>query len=102
MACAIGDLRFDFGCLCVAERILQRFPCDAVNVVAKDWMQLPRCTLHRNAERCWAAFAISGAAALFTQRCHSLAQFVGYGGGGTQSLNGIATPNAGLVSTIDI
>ena len=100
-AFAIGDLGFDFACLCVAERISQRFARNAVDVVAKDWMQVPRRALYRNAKRRRAASAITGAAEFFTQRGQSLRQFVGNGCGGTQILNRIATFDDGLVGSIE-
>src|SRR5471030_52308 len=71
-AFAVSDLRFDFGCLCVPERILQRFARNAVHVVAKDWMQFPRCTLHGNAQRRRAATTPKDAAGLFTKSGDSL------------------------------
>ena len=49
-AFAIRDVGFDLACLCVAERIHQRFARDAVDIVAEDGMQLPRRALYRNAE----------------------------------------------------
>ena len=50
-ALGIGDVGFDFLCLGVAASIQQRFPGDAVNVVAKDGMQLPGGAFYRDSKR---------------------------------------------------
>src|SRR5438876_3774952 len=49
---AVCDLRFDFTCLRMAERIAQRLARNAVNVVPEDGMQVARCALYGNEKRC--------------------------------------------------
>src|ERR1700730_8583977 len=80
---AVRDIRFDFICLCMPERISQRLARYAVNVVAKDRMQFSRSALYRNAERRGTPLTIVGAGELFTQLGQSLGKFVGNRCGGT-------------------
>jgi len=47
---AVGDIRFDFTCLGVAERISQRLPRNTINVVSENRMQVPRFALYGNPE----------------------------------------------------
>src|SRR5260370_28310784 len=63
---AVSDLRFDITCLRVVERISQGLARNAVNVVAKDRMQVPRYALYGNVERRRAPLAIARAGELFT------------------------------------
>src|ERR1700687_3188863 len=73
-AFAVRDFRFDFACLCVVERISQRFARNAINIVAEDRMQVSRCALYRNVELRRAPPATAGAGELFTQSGHGLGQ----------------------------
>src|SRR5271168_4715825 len=97
---AVGNLRFDLTCLCVAERISQRLARNAVNVVAENWMEAPRWALHRNAERRRTFLAIAGAGELFTQRGHSVGQ-LGNRRGGTYVLNRVAAFDDSLIGPIE-
>ena len=73
---AVSDLRFDLICVCVPESISQRLARNAINVIAKDWMQVPRRTLYRNPKRRRTSPAIAGPSEFFTQRGQSFGEFV--------------------------
>src|ERR1700691_5295198 len=98
---AVCDVRFDLTCLRVAERILQRLTRNSVNVVAKNWAEVPRRAFYRNAERRRTGLPIVGAGELLTQRGHSVGQFVGNRRRGTYVLNCVAALYEGPIGPIE-
>src|SRR6185295_7627568 len=97
LACSIRDLRLDVNGLCVTERIAQRFARNAVDIVAKDRMQVARRPLDGRAERRRAPLAVRSASEIFGQRRHRLSQFVDDGCGGPEILNRVAAFDDGLI-----
>src|SRR5262249_29003749 len=98
-ACPIGDFRLDAIGLCVTERIAERFPRNAVDVVADNRMQVTRRALDGHPEHGGALLAIAGVE-LFGERSNRLRQFVAYDDGGTQILNRVAAFGDGLIGPV--